>query len=124
VSRVKHIQISGKEILSIDYSGCKAEEMIEAFNQAREEVLRVNGNCLILTNLANAFITPIFLRYAEQEMPKVKHLIKKNAFINMSFPQRMILKGFTLFIGKKDFVAFNTYEEAIHYLVTDDNTIE
>ena len=52
-------------------------------------------------------------------MQLLKHLIKKNAFINLSSPQRMILKGFRLFIGSENYVAFDHYDEAIAYLISE-----
>jgi len=113
---VELIQISGKEIISIDYTGCKPAQMITIFNQAKEIVL-TKSDCLLLTNFEGSYITPAFMRHAEREMLPLRHLIKKNSFIGMTLPQRMILKGFQLFIGKDVYVAFDKRQEAIDYLV-------
>lgn len=114
---VSYIQVLGKEILVVDYSGCKSDQMIDIFNQAKREILARGERCWILADLSNTYITPNFMRHAEREMLEVKHLIIKNAFIGMSKPKRMILKGFSLLMGKDDFVAFDTKEEAIEYLL-------
>jgi hypothetical protein len=113
---IEIIQISGKEIIYIDYTGCKPAQMITVFNQAREIVL-IKKDCLLLTNFDRAYITPAFMRHAEREMLPLRHLIKKNSFIGMTLPQRWILKGFQLFIGKDVYVAFDNRQEAIDYLI-------
>src|SRR5258708_13383431 len=101
----------------IDYSGCKPEQMIEVFNEAKEVIIRKNGGCLLLSNFERSYVTPSFMRHAEREMVAVKDLIKKNVFIGLTFPQRMILKGFQIFIGRDDFLAFDDRQEAIDYLI-------
>src|SRR5258708_5268926 len=110
---VELLQISGKEIIFVDYSGCKPAEMITVFNQAREIIVTKKGDCLLLANFEHCYITAPFMRHAEKEMLLVSHLIKKNSFYGMTYPQRMILKGFRFFIGKDDFVHFDTRQEAI-----------
>ena len=115
---VELIQISGKEIVYVDYSGCKPNEMIAVFNRAKEIILKKQSNhYLLLANFGHSYITPAFMRHAEKEMLPVRHLIKKNAFIGMTSPQQMILKGFRIFIGNDDFVAFDSRQEAIDYLI-------
>lgn len=120
MSGVSYIQVLCKEILVVDYSGCKTDQMIQIFDQAKNELLVKGEKCRILTNLSNTYITPNFMRHAEREMLEVKHLIIKNAFIGMSQPKRMILRGFSLLMGKKDFVAFDSEKEALEYLLQDD----
>ncbi len=114
---ISYTYVSGKEILVVDYSGCKTDQMLQIFNQAKQVVLTKGERCLILTDLSDTYITPDFLRHAEKEMLAVKHLIIKNAFIGMSRPKRMILKGFVLLMRKKEFEAFDTQQEALDYLI-------
>lgn len=116
---LSYIQVSGKEIVYVDYSGCKTDQMLSIFDQTKREILAKGVRCRILTDFNNTYITPEFLRHAEKEMPEVKHLIIKNAFIGMSRPKRMILKGFVLLMRKPDFVAFDTEKEALEYLLSD-----
>ena len=113
---VELIQISGKEIISIDYAGCKPEQMIAIFDQAKEIVL-TKRDCLLLTNFERSYITPAFLRHAEREMLNLRHLIKKNSFIGMTRTQRMILMGFRLFIRKNEYLPFDNRQDAIDYLI-------
>ena len=124
MARVQLLQISGKEIISVDYSGCKPDEMIAVFDEAKEMVVRKNGDGLLLSDFERCYVTPSFMRHAEREMLLVKHLIKKNAFIGLTFPQRMILKGFKLFLGENDYLAFDVRQEAINYLTSADITHE
>lgn len=114
---ISFIHVSGKEILVIDYSGCKTDRMLQIFDQAKAEVIAKGEPCRILTDFSNTYITPDFLRHAEREMQALKHLVTKNAFIGMSRPKRMILKGFALLMGKKEFEAFDTREQALEYLL-------
>ncbi|MBS1557334.1 MAG: hypothetical protein JST69_01300 [Bacteroidetes bacterium] len=120
-SRVKKIQVSGREIICIDYSQCKADKLIYVFNLAKEIVVNSGKECLLLNNLDRTYITPPFLRHVEREMYPLRHLVKKNAFINLTIPQRMILKAFALFMNTKDYLAFDTYDEAIRYLISDED---
>jgi len=115
VTRVEKIQVSGKEIISIDFTGCKSEQMIVIFNQAKVLVSK-NENCLVLTNFERSYITASFLHHVEKEILEIKHLIKKDAFIGMSFPQRMILMAFKLFLGRREFLPFDSRQDAIAYL--------
>jgi hypothetical protein len=117
---VRYIQVLGKDILVVDYTGCKSDQMIQIFDQAKNEVLANGQKCRVLTDLSNTYITPNFMRHAEREMLEVKHLIIKNAFIGMNQPKRMILRGFSLLMGKTDFVAFDSEKEALDYLLQDD----
>ncbi|MBS1489847.1 MAG: hypothetical protein JSS93_04930 [Bacteroidetes bacterium] len=119
--RVKTIRISDKEIICIDYTNCKPDELIAVFNLAKETVVNSGKKCLLLTNFYKTFISPSFMRHVERETYPLKHLIKKNAFINTTLPQRMIIKGFSFFLRKKDFLSFASYDEAIRYLVSDEN---
>ena len=112
------IQVSGKEILYIDYSGCKPAEMLRIFDQAKEILLTMRGDGLLLTNFGHSYITPLFMRHAEKEILTVGHLIKKNSLIGMTLPQQMILKGFRFFIGKDHYSHFDTREQAIEYLIS------
>jgi hypothetical protein len=114
---VELMQISGKEIIYIDYSGCKPAEMIRVFDQAKEIILTKKGDCLLLTNFEHSYITPAFMRHAEKEMLVVSHLIKRNSFIGMTYPQRIILKGFRFFIRKDDYIHFDNRQKAIDYLL-------
>jgi hypothetical protein len=122
---VELIQVSGKEIIFIDYSRCKPAQMFSVFNQAKEIISTKKGDCLLLTNFEHAYITPPFLRHVEKEYSSIKHLIKKNSLIGMTHPQRMILKGFRLFIDKETYLSFDNRQEAIDYLIHDsDNEFE
>ncbi len=118
---IEKIQVSGKEIISIDFTGCKSEQMISIFNEAKVLVSK-NENCLVLTNFERTYITASFLHHVEKEILEIKHLIKKDAFIGMSLPQRMILMGFKLFLGRKEFLPFNNRQEAIAYLINEETS--
>jgi len=117
---VELIQVSGKEIISIDYTNCKPDQMLEIFERAKQLVIsKKEGDCLLLTNFEGAYITSVFMRHAEKEMVQIRHLIKKNSFIGMTFPQRMILKGFSFFIGKEVYLPFDNRQQAIDYLISE-----
>lgn len=107
----------GVTILLIDYSDLKEAQLIALLNEAIDLVIRENEPRLVLVQFnERSFITPAFLRRAEQINKEYGHLIRCQAFIGLSDVKKFILKGFNLFLGK-NYKAFETKEEAIRHLL-------
>lgn len=114
---VKKIQVEDTEILIIDYSDCKEDQMIDRLNYARKLILQENKPVLILTIFnSKCYATPRFVRQSEAAYDEAKHLILKNAITGLSEIQRIILKGFTFF-GNRNLKEFKDVDESIRYLV-------
>lgn len=113
------VHVSNKEIIIVDYSNCNEGEMIElvvklgGFLQSRNKPARI----LAIYDARN-FLTPKYMRQAERTTSETIHLINKIAFIGLSTPRQMILKGYN-YLFKKNFKSFQLQEDALVYLVDD-----
>ena len=116
---VRGINVYGRDIIWVDYEGCKtADQMIRIFDEAVDLLMKKNEQSLVLTSFKNTYITSPFLRHVEEQTPRVAHLIKRNAFIGMSKPKKMIIKGLNQLV-KLDLLACDSEHEAIQFLLKD-----
>ena len=120
---VSQVIVNGKLILVVDYAGCNEAEMIKLSNH-----LTVNLNelpkgtpWLVLSCHENSFITGAFLRAAEKHTRENIHHLKKMAFTGIDPVKRIILKGYS-FMFRRNFKSFNTREEALAYLASDETS--
>jgi hypothetical protein len=117
MSGIQKLMISGKEILSIDYSDLKENEIIKLASEISELVRSDNKNVLVLCIFNDKnYITPKIMRHMEAETGPLVHLVNKMALIGLSPVKKVILKGYNLFL-KRNFVPFDTRDEAISYLL-------
>jgi hypothetical protein len=121
---LERIISSGKEIFVIDYTGMTEKEMMEKLHACKEEILLENKSCLILTVLNDRnYLTPQFMAYARSETKETMHLIDRMAYVGLSQTKKLILKGYN-FLFKRNFLAFDTREEAIGYLTDNNVTVK
>jgi hypothetical protein len=114
---VRLMRYKDREILVIDYSGCKGEKMIGQFDRAKTLVLAENRSFPILSIFDNrTFVSPEFMRHVEKNVPELESFIDKQAIVGISLVQGWILKGMNLWY-KTQVHPFNTTEEALEYLV-------
>lgn len=119
MERVHKAIHSHKVILVLDYSGLRPGEMLAVMEEAMNILVHENEPRLILVKFDDkSFISPAFMRRAEQINKKHGHLILNQAFVGLSVIKTFILKGFNLFLGK-DYKSFDSNEEAIRYLLAD-----
>jgi len=115
--RLKNIIYKDKEILVIDYSGCKEAAMIEIIFAAKDLILRENKSVLVLSTFNNKnYASPRFIRTVEKELREVEHLISKNAITGISEVQRWIVKGINIWY-KRQLHPFDSIDKALDYLV-------
>ena len=115
---VRLMQYKDKEILVVDYSGCKGKKMIEQFDRAKALALVEKRSFPILNIFDNkTFVSPEFMRHVEKNVPELESHIAKQAIVGISAVQEWILKGMNLWY-KTQVQPFNTTEEALEYLVT------
>lgn len=116
---VSKLDIKGKEVLVIDYSGCKEGDMMKLLDQLKELVYDdPDKKRLILSCHENSYLTASFMRYAEMKTRESLDMIEKLAFTGVDPVKKIIVKGYALMF-KRNFKIFNTREEAIAYLVSD-----
>jgi len=121
MSRLQKQIINGVKIVLVDYSSLREDEVIELVSKLLELVLSGNERVHILSvyNEKN-FITPRLMRHIEKVTKQSVHLIDKMAIVGLTPTKKVILKGYNL-IFRKDFKAFDTQEDAIAYLITDNS---
>ena len=95
--------ISGKkEILSIDYSDCKEDEMIALVSELAELVFTENKPIFLLSIFNDkSFGTPKVMRHFENQTKLLIHLIDKMTLIGLSPTKKVILKGYNLLFKKR-----------------------
>jgi hypothetical protein len=122
MNHLERIISNGKEILVIDYTGMTEKAMMEKLHASKEKILIENKPCLILTIFNDRnYLTPQFMAYARNETKETMHLIDRMAYVGLSQTKKLILKGYN-FLFKRNFLAFDTKEEAIGYLI--DNSVQ
>lgn len=90
--------------------------MISLVTAFRELIQLESSPQLILTVFNDKnYLTPVFMRHADKETSAVIQLIDKMAFLGLNLTKRLLLKGYN-FRFKRNFQAFNDFDEAIHYL--------
>jgi hypothetical protein len=115
---VRLMRYKDKEILVIDYSGCKGDQMIAQADRAKALLLTENRSFPILSIFDNkTFVSPEFMRHIEKIVPELESFIEKQAIVGISLVQGWILKGMNMWY-KTQVQPFNTTEEALEYLVS------
>ena len=106
-----------KEVLIVDYSGCRGKEMIDIFEEAKKLAQTESKQVVILNIFDNrTYVSPSFMRHIENNLNEVDWLINKNAIIGLSSLQEWILKGMNLWY-KRQIYSFETKEQALEFLV-------
>jgi hypothetical protein len=122
MGHVRKIEIDGATILELDYSDFKEVQMISLLDQAKEFALSENRSFLVLGCFySNNYLTPAFMRQAEKVSSEILHLITKLALVGLNPTQKLILKGYNIFL-QRNFKAFDSREEAIRYLLDKSTT--
>lgn len=121
--RVNIISRDGEEILLVDYSDLKEDEMIETVYQAKAILLKRNKAIMILSVYNDhCYATPKFMITIRSETSELMHLMAKQAVVGLSPVKKMILKGYN-FLFNKNIKNFDSIEEAIKFL-TDKDTLD
>ncbi len=123
MKRIEKIEKFFKEVYIIDYSDCKEAEMIGLVTELKKQVVGEGRPILILSVFNDrCYITPKFMRHAEQQTREALHLIEKQAMVGLSETKKIILKGYNL-LFRKNIKTFDNREEAMAYLL-DENTTD
>ena len=118
MDRITRIQYNSKEIICVDYSGCKEAELIYLTQQHRDLVLSENNPSLFMANYENTYGTPDYMKAAKDFTMATNHLISKGAFLGITGAKVYLLKGVTFFLNV-NFKTFNSKEEALAFLVAE-----
>lgn len=109
-----------KEILIIDVSDLKEDEMITLLKRYRDKIIAENIPRLILAIFNDkSYVTPKFMEAVyKYRIDEFQPLFLKQAVVGLNQPKMMILKGFNLFLNRK-LTPFNSKEEALDYLISE-----
>lgn len=105
----------------IDFSDSKEQKMMELISDMRTLLIREQRpqKLMAIFNSKN-FITPGFMRHFETDQREAIVFISKQAVVGLTKPQKMILKGYNVF-QNRNIKTFDTSEEALMYLLNDEN---
>jgi hypothetical protein len=119
INRIQKIQINNQEILVIDYSGLREDQMIELGDLALAQALADNARFRLLSifNERN-YLTPRVMNHQRKILKQAIHLADKVAIIGLNPIKKIILNGINSIMGS-DFKSFATREEALAYLSAD-----
>lgn len=117
--RMKIVLHKGKEIVILDYSDLREEEMMQLLSYAKERVLE-EGKLVLIGSIFNQknFVTPKFMRFTESVLKETEKLVVKNSITGISQTQVWILKGINMWYRRK-LQAFKTKEELLEYLASE-----
>lgn len=119
---VEKIVIGKRTIIVIDYRDLTEAEMIELVNKSGEIIKMENIPQLLLTCFNDrSYATPNFMRVAEKVTAENLHLIEKSALVGLSETKKILLKGYNL-LFRRSFRAFDTRDEAIQYLLSENTS--
>jgi hypothetical protein len=117
MKEVRKTTYQGKEVLVIDFSGRKENEMIEIVNYAGLLIVSENKpvRLLAILNEKNR-LTPLFLRHGEKYHAEMYKFIEKHSVVGLTKVQTWIIKGLNTFSFKKPLMPFDSIDKALDYL--------
>lgn len=118
---IRTITYKGRQILVLDYSDRKPDEMIELLEEAQRLAHANDWRDILLLSILNKknYITPAYVRRLELALKSNEDRIKRNVVVGLSQIQVWIVKGVNLWY-KQGVVHKPTIDEALEYLVSED----
>lgn len=118
MERVYYLQNKGKDILFIDYSNLKANEIVDVIKQAKEQLIsRPKNSVLTLTNFEGARFNSDTLNHFKQQSLETKEYVKTGAVVGITGLQKIAYDVVSKF-SKINLPLFGSREEALDWLVT------
>ncbi len=117
---IRHITYKGKDIIFMDAKGANEEEGIAAWEEMRQELLRLPGAHLTLIDATDIALTPAVLRKAKESTRRKADPGTRTVFVGMNSIQRttaeLVARGMHLNVH---FCA--TLDEGKEWLVQEDD---
>ncbi len=118
MEKVYYLQNKGKDILYIDYSNMKADEIIGVMKQVRDKFAsKPKESVLTLTNFEGTRFNSDVLNHFKQLSLDTKEHVKAGAVIGIAGLQKVAYDVVTKF-SKSELPLFGSREEAMDWLVT------
>ncbi len=111
---IKH---KGQEILYVDYTGMKKEEILQTMDDATEFALNENRPLLRLSNMTGVFAVKEVVKKAQESGRVTNHLTIKRAAVGITGAKKILLNAYNRVSGNNTMI-FDTVEEAKDWLVS------
>jgi len=116
MDRVYFLQNKGKEILYVDYSNLKADEVVDVLKKVNEQlVFRPKNSVLTLTNFEGTRFNSDTLNHFKQQVLETREYVKAGAIIGITGLQKIAYDVVSKF-AKLDLTLFGSKEEALDWL--------
>jgi hypothetical protein len=113
-NRFRVVKLANTELVLIDYSHLKQDDMIALTHQHRIWA-KEKMNTSFIANYMYTYGTSAYMKAAYQFTEETKNHILHGAFLGITGPKVALLKGVTYFM-QVNFKAFDTEEEAFAFV--------
>jgi len=115
--RLRFVKHKGQAIFLIDFSHCKAKEMLLLLDQVRADVARhAPGSVLTLADFSGAQINKAVATKIKEVLVLDRPYVKKSAWVGTDNLPHVFYENFKSF-SQRDLPTFETREEAMDWLV-------
>ena len=119
LERLHFIKHKGHAVFVIDFSHCRAKEMLLLLDQIKSSVERhAPGSVLAFTDFTGAEIDKKVAQRAKEVLVLDRPYIKKSAWIGVDSLPHVFYENFKNF-SQRELPAFKTKEEALDWLVAE-----
>ncbi len=116
MERIRFIQHKGKEILFLDFSACKAGEVLLVIDKAAPVIAgRPEKSLLTLSNVTNARFDDTVSQRMKEFTAHNKPFVKAAAVVGITGLKKIVFEAVMLF-SKRKLHAFETVEQAKDWL--------
>ncbi len=118
MERVRFIRHNGKEILFLDFSECKAGEVLLVIDRAKPVIAARPGKSLLtLSDVTNARFDETVSQRMKEFTAHNKPFVKAAAVVGIAGLKKILFEAVMLF-SKRKIHAFETIEKAKNWLST------
>lgn len=118
-NRLRFVQHKGQVVFVIDFSHCKAKEMLMLINQVKMIVARhAPGSMLTFADFTGAEIDKQVATRMKEVLVMDRPYVKRSAWIGVESVPHQYYENIKSF-SQRDFPMFKTREEAMDWLVTE-----
>ena len=110
------IKFKGQEILYVDYTNMKKEEVLKTMDEATDYALKENRPLLRLSNMTGVYAVKEVLEKAQESGKRTDHLTIKRAAVGITGAKKVLLNAYNRVTGKKAMI-FDSLDEAKTWLI-------
>ena len=119
--RISFVSHRGKTIMLIDFSHCEPKEILLMLDEIQRTVARhETGSLLTLADLTGAHIDRAVATRMKEVLTLDRPYIKRSAWVGADSVPKVYFENMKSF-SQRDFAPFKTREEALDWLVSEDD---